>query len=232
MPDANLFKQNCAGVVFWSGVFETEPVALFLECGVDGLSPLTSRKLEYTLYKVMASGSLAKFCSFSNGTGTCWSTGRKLSLAAKPDSQTIYISTIEEKPPKINKAWTFSGANTSNGSKTKLDDYLRDFFSKSTAAYANDYFSHPHSEGKVEPNKNNNYYADTPKRSGPLNPLIHCFEYLGVSGSPTAEEIKSAFRAKLKITHPDHNQQSKSSEDKTKDLITARDEANRRMGYK
>jgi hypothetical protein len=54
-----------------------------------------------------------------------------------------------------------------------------------------------------------------------LEPDRRALEALGIAGPPRSEEIKRAYKALVKIHHPDANGGSKSSEERLRSIIAA-----------
>ncbi len=218
MPDANLFRQECAGVVFWTGVFDREPVVLLLVGTPLSLYDARLVSDQYRLHKITSVGSLVEMCKFTDGIGVCLTTGRKLKLNVTHDARTAYVTTVDRPvppPPKSDYA--------SHGQKTWHFNPDVDELPPKWPGWAKDFF-------KPGPNRNGDDFSSVKPKV--LDPLIHCFDFLGISSAPSANEIDSAFRTKIKAAHPDHNRGSTDAQKRTRDLVAARDEARRRMNYK
>lgn len=215
MPDANLFRESHSGLLFWSGIFEREPVILF--------QMQSTGEPHYRLFKVMPAGTLIECCEFVNGSGLCRQSARKMALNIKPGNLTAYISTVEKKTAKNYQygagVWSMPVEDDEPPASHRSAEWFKKYYGSSEGvAFAAAAVDAAKRQAKTTASK-----PSVPKPRV-LDPMLDCFEYLGISTSATEEEINTAFRVELKNKHPDLSKAS-DADAKTKGLIKAREEA-------
>lgn len=113
MPDANLFKQQTNGMVYWAGIFDGHPVSLFY------VSKGGELNVEHILYRINSFGTLIYQCTFGSGVGLCQLTHRKLSL--RITETTAFVSTVERPKPAVQKP---------GKANRVVDEFAREFFKR------------------------------------------------------------------------------------------------------
>lgn len=223
MPDANLYRQNVSGMVFWAGMFEGKPVSLLLIAE------------QYVLFEISGFGSLNEIARFSNGVARHTFGLWEMRLRVDTGAYTAYITKIfnsgstsgSKAGPSQEQSspYTWYHGKTADGKVHVGVDFGGGF--KDAANWYESYFGKPFDPGSPPTG------AKTKPKTGKLDPRDDCFAFLGLETSmPSENEIKTAFRTLIKKWHPDRNPDKKSeAEEMTRNLDTARNEAMRRRGF-